>query len=71
MNTAFQAAEKTMHIPRMLEVDDVLNGNLDNDSIVTYISSFNLKLEVCGRDRERYRKGEKSRAKRRRKEGTQ
>src|SRR3978361_781740 len=30
----------------MLDTDDVLLGNLDSDSIVTYLSSFNIKLEV-------------------------
>lgn len=47
LTTAFQAAEESLKVPKMLDVDDVLLGSLDADSIITYLSNFNLKLDVC------------------------
>lgn len=34
---AFSAAESTFHIPRLIDVNDILSSNIDEHSIMTYV----------------------------------
>jgi cortexillin 1/2 len=40
LSTAFEVAEKAMGIPRLLEAQDVADGNVDERSLVLYISLY-------------------------------
>jgi cortexillin 1/2 len=40
LQTAFDAAEKTMGIPKLLEVEDFIDGQVDERSLVLYTSLF-------------------------------
>ena len=41
---AFDTAEQLLDIPALLEPEDIILGNIDEKSLTTYISYFNLKV---------------------------
>jgi len=57
--TAFEVAEKHLGVPRLLDVEDVLEGTVDERSMVLYISlffhAFNAKEQQRGVNEERER----------------